>query len=110
MERRNDPSERDEQQGRRYEVGEEDPDSELLAPPPREAREAVSCWHGGQQRDEDDERPDKRRIRQPAREQGLPKEQPYVLHGRGQIEQARVVVVVVQVWDALEHRDGHPRE
>src|SRR5206468_12006460 len=96
-ERRNEQGERDEQEGRRDEVGEEDAESELLAPPTREEREAVSGWHGGQQRDEDDERADHLRIRQPAREQGLPKEQPYVLHGRGQIEQERVVVDVVQV-------------
>ena len=105
-----DPRQRQEQQRRRHQVGQEDRDPQRLAVAARHARQAIAGRQRGDERDGDDADADDQRVQQPAREQRLLEQVDHVLERRRFVEPERDIADVVEIAVRLERGDQHPVE
>src|SRR5262249_14750232 len=99
--------ERQEEQGRRHDVGEEDADAEPLAHPAGKTGQRVAGRHGEHERDRDDEEADEERVAEPRPVARVVEEEaPAVERGVEGPRLRRVEDLVL----ALQRRDRHPHE
>jgi hypothetical protein len=110
MEPGDDARERDEEERRRHEIGQEDPDSDPASPAAGQPRERVRGREGQEERDADDDQPGEGGVAEPAEEERLAQEKPEVLERRLFVEDERIILEVIEVPRALEARDEHPIE
>src|SRR6267378_1732711 len=102
--------ERDEEDGRRDQVSEEDPDPQLLSEGPGQPRQRVARRYGDQQRDQDHQDADEDRVADPAHEERLLEQDAQVLQRRSLRVPEGKAVRIEQVVGLLERGDRHPSE
>jgi hypothetical protein len=104
------PRQRQEQQGRRHQIGQEDADAEVLGAASRHAGEAVAGGQRDQERDRYDAQPDERGVPHPLHEEGFLEQISDVLQRRRGVEPVGIGLEIVEVAVGLERRQQHPIE
>ncbi len=100
--------ERDEEERRRNQIGEEDADAETLADAARQSRERVAGGQGQHERDRDDADADDGRVREPRRILRVVEQEGRVVQGRAVLaEPVGRDRRVVELRLVLERRDHH---